>query len=356
MFSIILHIQIHTYMNMQGTNILVIYTGGTIGMVKNPQTNALSPIDFDQLYKLLPVLENYNYKIEHISFNPLVDSSDMKPDFWIRLATIIGENYEKYDGFVVLHGSDTMAYSASVLSFLLENLNKPVVFTGSQLPLGVIRTDGRENFINAIEIAAAYIEDTPLVPEVTVFFENKLFRGNRVSKFNAENFQAFISGNFFPLAEAGVEIKYNTHLIMKPNFKKLKVHTKLDNNVAILKLFPGISQNVIDSILDTKDLKAVILETFGSGNAPTDKGFINSLKKANDNGVLIFNVTQCKGGHVEMGKYATSASLPEIGVVSGHDITTEAAMAKLMFLLGQELPTEKIKELLQKPMRGEMSL
>jgi L-asparaginase len=341
---------------MQKTDILVIYTGGTIGMVKNPRTGSLSPIDFDELYKLLPVLENYNYNINHISFDPLVDSSDMKPDFWLRIAGMIAEHYEKYDGFVVLHGSDTMAYSASVLSFLLENLNKPVVFTGSQLPLGVIRTDGRENFINAIEIAAAQIDETPVVPEVTVFFENKLFRGNRVSKFNAENFQAFISGNFFPLAEAGVEIKYNHHLILKPSFKKLTVYDKLDNNVTILKLFPGISQAAVDAVLNTENLKAVILETFGSGNAPTDPGFLGSLRKAISRGIIIFNVTQCKGGHVEMGKYATSRELLELGVISGHDITTEAAMAKLMFLLARDIDTDTVKELLQKPMRGEMSV
>jgi len=341
---------------MDKRNILVIYTGGTIGMVKNLKTGALSPIDFDELYKLLPVLENYDYNINQISFDPLVDSSDMKPDFWLKLAAMIETNYEDYDGFVVLHGSDTMAYSASVLSFLLENLNKPVVFTGSQLPLGVIRTDGRENFINAIEIAASQIDNTPVVPEVTVFFENTLFRGNRVSKFNAENFQAFISGNFPPLALAGVEMKYNHHLILKPNFKKLKVHHQLDNHVAILKLFPGISLNAIDAILSTTQLKAVILETFGSGNAPSDPEFISLLQKAIDRNIIIFNVTQCKGGHVEMGKYATSIGLQNIGVISGHDITTEAAMAKLMFLLGQGIPSEKVKEMLQKPMHGEMTV
>lgn len=339
---------------MPTVNILVIYTGGTIGMVKNPKTGALSPVDFDEIYKLLPVLENYNYQINHISFNPLMDSSDMRPDFWSKLAVIIGDHYELYDGFVVLHGSDTMAYSASVLSFLLENLNKPVIFTGSQLPLGVVRTDGRENFINSVEIAAAREDDTPIVPEVCVFFENKLFRGNRVSKFNAENFQAFISGNYPSLAEAGVDIRYKKHLITKPNFKKLKVHTALDPNVGILKLFPGITNAAIEAVLNTKDIKAVILETFGSGNAPSDKQFIHTLKSAIDRGVIVFNVTQCKGGHVEMGKYETSKGLSEIGVISGNDITTEAAIAKLMFLLGQNHSPEKMKELLQKPLRGEM--
>jgi len=340
---------------MQKTSILIIYTGGTIGMVKNPRTGSLSPIDFDELYKLLPVLESYNYNIDRKSFDPLIDSSDMKPDFWIRIAQLIGENYEQYDGFVVLHGSDTMAYSSSVLSFLLENLSKPVVFTGSQLPLGVTRTDGLENFINAIEIAAAKVDNKPVVPEVSVYFENKLFRGNRVSKFNADSFQAFTSENFPPLAEAGVQIKYNQHYILKPNLKKLKVHQSLDSNVIILKLFPGIPQYAIDAVLNTKKLKAVILETFGSGNAPTDRDFLKSIEKAISNGLIIYNVTQCKGGHVEMGKYATSRKMLQLGVVSGHDITTEAAMAKLMFLLGQDLSIERVKELLEEPIRGEIS-
>ena len=226
-------------------SILLIYTGGTIGMVQDKDSGALYPIDIDNLYKHIPVLESFHYNIECYSFDPLIDSADMSPAFWIKLAEVIEEKYEQYDGFVVLHGSDTMAYTASMLSFMLENLNKAVILTGSQLPLGVIRTDGRENLINAIEIAAAKIDDTPVVPEVCIYFENQLLRGNRTHKYNAENFDAFLSGNFPVLAEVGVHIKYNFNYILKPNFKKLKVHKDLETNVAILKLFPGISRDVV---------------------------------------------------------------------------------------------------------------
>lgn len=335
--------------------ILVIITGGTIGMVKDPVTGALQPFQFDSIYKLMPVLENVHCKIDGISFNPLIDSSNVTPAFWVKLATVIGDNYEKYDGFVVLHGTDTMAYSASILSFMLENLNKPVIFTGSQLPIGVVRSDGRDNFINAVEIAAACENETPVVPEVAIYFENKLFRGNRTNKFNAENFNAFLSGNYPPLAEIGVHIKYNRHLILKPNFRKLKVHLGLNPNVAILKLFPGITRPVVQSLLRTQGLKGVILETYGAGNAPTDPWFLDELKNAIDTGIIIYNVTQCKGGSVEMGKYETSLALEAIGVVGGFDITTESAIAKLMFLLGQGLDDNQLKELLQKPLRGELT-
>lgn len=337
-------------------DVLIIYTGGTIGMYKDLRTGALTPMDFEQIYKYLPVLEQHDYHIECIAFDPPIDSSDMSPDFWIRIASIIEENYEKFDGFVVLHGSDTMAYSASVLSFLLENLNKPVIFTGSQLPIGMLRTDGRENLVNSIEIAAAKKDGVAIVPEVTVFFENTLFRGNRISKINAQHFQAFISGNYPPLAQVGVDIMYNEPYIMKPNFKKLRVYKTLDTQVAILKLFPGITPAVVQSIFQNPSLKAVILETFGSGNAPSDKNFISILKKAVDQGIVIYNVTQCKGGYVEMGKYASSLQLMDIGVVSGHDITTEAAIAKLMFLLGQNLSIDELKRLLELPLRGEMTV
>ncbi len=338
-------------------NILVIYTGGTIGMIQDIETGSLVPFNFDNVYEHIPMLRLYNYNIEFKNFLPLIDSSNVKPEFWVDLVTCIQKNYEVYDGFVVLHGSDTMAYTASALSFMLENLNKPVVLTGSQLPLGVIRTDGRENIINAIEVAAAYDDETPIVPEVVICFENKIYRGNRTHKNNAENFEAFVSSNLPELAEAGVHIRYNRDLIIRPNFKKLKVHTQLDNNIAILKLFPGINEQTVSSILNIEGLRAVILETYGSGNAPTNEWFIAQLKTAIDRGIIIINVTQCKGGGtVELGKYETSLLLGEIGVIGGYDITTEAAVTKLMFLLGTNKNKKEIEQLIMKPLRGEITI
>jgi L-asparaginase len=343
-------------MTEEKTSLLVIYTGGTIGMTQDPSTGALIPFNFGDIYEQMPILKRFDYRIDFFSFEPLVDSSNMKPSFWIRLAEIIESNYENYDGFVVLHGSDTMAYTASALSFMLENLNKPVILTGSQLPMGVIRTDGRENFLTSIEIAASKDENVATVPEVAIFFKNQLMRGNRTTKFNAELFNAFVSGNYPLLAEVGVHIRFNRNNILKPNFKKLKVHTKLDFNVTILKLFPGISENVVKSTLAIPGLKALILETFGSGNAPTDAWFLKSLEEAIKGGLLIYNVTQCKSGSVELGKYETSLDLGRIGVIGGYDITTESALSKLMYLIGEEYPKERIIELLQKPIRGEMTV
>jgi L-asparaginase len=335
--------------------ILVIYTGGTIGMIMDRQSQTLQPLEFDHMSRFIPELEDCSYDLDYVSFDPTVDSSNMNPELWVELATVIEENYEIFDGFVVLHGSDTMSYSASALSFMLENLNKPVIFTGSQLPLGVNRTDGKENFITAVEIASHYEEDTPVVPEVCIYFENELYRGNRTFKYNAENFDAFRSVNYPVLADVGVYIKYNRAAIRKPNFKKLKVHRKLDTSIVILKLFPGIGLDVVNSMLGIKGLKAVVLETYGTGNTHTDEGFIQALKDAIDAGLFVLNITQCRGGAVEHGKYQASVPLSEAGVVSGSDMTLEAAVTKLMFLLGQSYSGSRLKRAMQKSMRGEIS-
>ncbi|MDP4282731.1 MAG: type I asparaginase [Bacteroidota bacterium] len=338
------------------TSILVIYTGGTIGMVQSPKTGALAPLTFKNLYRYLPMLENFHCKIDFYTLKPLLDSSNMTPVFWIKLAEVIGEKYESYDGFVVLHGSDTMAYTASALSFMLENLNKPVIFTGSQLPIGMVRTDGRENFINAIEIASAMTDETPIVPEVAICFENKLYRGNRTTKINAEHFGAFLSGNYPLLAEVGVYIRYHQEAIQKPNFRKIKVHRELDDNIAILQLFPGINPQVVSGTLDIPGLKAVILETFGAGNAPTTPWFIHHLKEAIHRGIVILNVTQCKGGTVDMDKYETGVELEKIGVIGGYDITTESAVTKMMYLLGSGYRGKELEKLLQTNLRGEITV
>ena len=325
-------------------------------MIMDKKTRNLHPFNFENIYQLIPVLENFDLNIDFISFSPLIDSSNVQPPFWIRLSQLIEEKYDLYHGFVVLHGTDTMAYTASALSFILENINKPVVLTGSQLPLEIVRTDGVQNIINAIEIASDYHNGVPVAPEVTICFENQLLRGNRTSKFNAENFNAFFSGNYPVLAKVGVHIKYTHNLFLKPCKTEPKFHKKLDSNVGILKLFPGISMNLVKSILHTEGLRAVILETYGSGNAPTDKWFIDLLVEAIARGIIIYNVTQCYQGSVEIGKYETSADLGRIGVIGGYDITTESALTKLMFLLGCEYSNEKVIQLLQTSIRGEMTI
>ena len=336
-------------------SVFVIYTGGTIGMIRDEESGVLKPFDFSGIYEHIPVLKRYHYKLDFHCFDPLLDSSNMNPDVWVKLAMLIQRHYENYDGFVVLHGSDTMAFSASALSFMLENLNKPVIFTGSQLPLGEIRTDGRENFITALEIAAAREADTPVVPEVCIFFENNLLRGNRTSKYNASFFNAFHSGNYPSLADVGVYIRYHPNNILKPNFRRLRVHTYMDCNVAILKLYPGISPQFIQSVLQTKGLKGLVLETFGSGNAPDDPVLLGGLKEAIDRGVVVVNVSQCLSGFVEQEKYETGLALKRIGVLSGKDLTTEAAVTKLMYLLGRKITPDEVKQMMIEPLRGEMA-
>lgn len=333
--------------------ILVIYTGGTIGMVKDKKSGALLPFDMSKIYEALPVLREFNCELDSYRFDPIIDSSNMKPEYWIGLVEVIEKNYNKYDSFIVLHGTDTMSYTASVLSFMLENLGKPVILTGSQLPLGMIRTDGRENIIGAVEIASS---DSVQIPEVCIFFEDRLYRGNRTTKINAEYFEAFYSGNYPSLAKVGINISYKKHLFLDFPSAPFKVYKKLDDNVALIKLYPGLKEDYFKAMLSMKDLRGVVLETFGSGNAPTEEWFINALKESIAKGVIIFNVTQCKAGSVVMGHYETSAHLAEIGVVSGHDITTESAIAKLMFLLGNFDDKKQIIDMLSNPLRGELSI
>jgi L-asparaginase len=337
-------------------SILIIYTGGTIGMVLDPETGSLVPIDFRHITDHVPELRKFGYDLHSISFDPVKDSSNIDPDVWIRMAEIIEESYSDFDGFVVLHGTDTMAYTASALSFMLENLGKPVILTGSQLPIGLLRTDGRENLITAIEIAAAKENNLPAVPEVCIYFDNKLTRGNRTTKMSAEHFDAFYSPNYGPLAEVGLHIRYFNHLIRYPvKGQNLIVHKSFDNNVGILKLFPGINRRLVKSIIKTEGLRGLIIETFGSGNAPTYQWFLDDLKQFIDSGGIILNVTQCHGGSVEMGLYETSRQMLAAGVVSGKDITSEASVTKLMFLLGRYSSGEKIIESLNKSLAGEIS-
>jgi len=338
------------------TSILLIYTGGTIGMVHDPVTGSLVPIDFKQVTTHVPELSKFGFDIEAVSFDPVKDSSNIDPSIWIKLGEIIEENYDSFDGFVVLHGTDTMAYTASALSFMLENLRKPVILTGSQLPIGLLRTDGRENLITAIEIAAARESGLALVPEVSIFFDNKLTRGNRTRKYSAEHFDVFKSPNYPPLVQVGIHVKYNTNLIRYSDPEKnLTVRKSFDTNVAILKIFPGIGRNLVNAITHTEKLRGLIIETFGSGNAPTYPWFLEELKSFIDRGGIIFNVTQCHGGSVEMGVYETSREMLATGVISGKDITSEAAITKLMHLLGISGSRKEVVRNLSRSLAGEIS-
>jgi len=325
-------------------------------MVHDPVTGSLMPIDFHHISDHVPELRKFGYDLHSISFDPVKDSSNVDPEVWVKLAEIIEEGYDHFDGFVILHGTDTMAYSASALSFMLENLRKPVILTGSQLPIGLLRTDGRENLLTAIEIAAAKVEGEAAVPEVCIYFDNKLTRGNRTTKMSAEHFDAFNSPNYPPLAEVGLHLRYSNNLIMYPDKDRdLLVHKSFDTNVAILKLFPGINRKLVQAVTRTEGLRGLIIETFGSGNAATYEWFLEELIQFIEKGGVIFNVTQCIGGSVEMGLYETSRQMLEAGVVSGKDITSEASVTKLMHLLGRYSSKNDVISSLKKSLAGEIS-
>ena len=326
------------------SKVLLIYTGGTIGMNRNPQTGALEPFDFEHLLNNVPELKQFDTQIATYQFNPPIDSSDMSPSLWTDLSHVIADHYDLYDGFVVLHGTDTMAYTASALSYMLENLTKPVIFTGSQLPIGQLRTDGKENLITSIEIAAAKDEaGHARVPEVGIYFGGHLLRGNRTTKQSAEEFNAFESFNFPHLVEAGVNIIYHDELILKPDFTKpMTPHFRLDNNVIIFSLFPGVREDLIRHIIHTPNLKSIWL--------------LSALKEGTRNGKVIVNISQCMQGAVEMGRYDTGYHLQEAGVVSGYDSTVESAVTKLMFLQSHYDDPDKVREMMKRSIRGEISI
>ncbi len=336
------------------SSVLIIYTGGTFGMAYD-DAGSLAPFNFGRVLERIPELKSLELKLTVISFPTPQDSSNVNHKHWVDLGYIIYENYHQYDGFVILHGTDTMAYSASALSFMLEGLNKPVIFTGAQIPIGFIRSDARENLITALEIASAKKDGAPIVCEVCIYFNFTLMRGNRSQKIRSSTFAAFESENYPKLAEAGIFIEYNFPALKPYKSKEeIRLKSRFDDNITLLKLYPGINKKLIENILNTKGLKGIVLETYGSGNTMNHKWFLDLLKDANEKGIIIYNVSQCIGGEVIMGRYETSKKLSDLGVLSGGDITTEAAITKMMLLLGEEKKTEVIKEKLQIPMVGEM--
>ncbi|MDO4980929.1 MAG: type I asparaginase [Prevotellaceae bacterium] len=340
------------------SRVLLIYTGGTIGMGCNAKTGALEPLRFDQLSKQMPELEQISADIDVHQFAPPIDSSDMTPRLWSHLVRIIADNYEQYDGFVILHGTDTMAYTASALSFMLENLTKPVILTGSQLPIGQLRTDGKENLITSIEIASAKHDDgRPVVPEVCIYFSGKLLRGNRSTKINADGFNAFDSFNYPHLADAGVTIVYHEEFILKPDYDKpMTPHFALDPNVVVFTLFPGIQDNIVRHVLDAPELRAIVMRSYGSGNAPQRPWLMKMLSDASNRGVNIINISQCAEGTVEMARYDTGYQLKNAGVISGYDSTVESAVTKLMHLQGHYPDSNIIRMKMNQNLRGEISL
>ena len=343
-----------TYMN----KVLLIYTGGTIGMNGNPRTGALELFNFESLPSNVPELQQVSTEIATFQFNPPIDSSDMSPERWVDLAHVITNNYNLYDGFVILHGTDTMAYTASALSYMLENLTKPVILTGSQLPIGQVRTDGKENVITSIEIASAKYQDgKAMVPEVCIYFNGHLMRGNRTTKQSADNFNAFESFNYGHLADAGVNINYHTSRILMPDYSKsVQPRFVLDPSVIVFTVFPGIQEDLIRHVLMSPKLRSIVMRTYGSGNAPQYPWLMNALKEATGKGKIIVNISQCMAGSVEMGRYDTGYQLKEAGVISGHDSTVESAVTKLMYLQGIYSDWHQVKNYMQRSIRGEISI
>ena len=333
--------------------VLIVYTGGTIGMVQD-ENGSLRPFAMNHIYDLVPELHRCNYQIDTCQLDNIIDSSNMTPSFWVDIAEIIEREYNRYDGFVILHGTDTMAYTASALSFMFKNLAKPVILTGSQLPMGVLRTDGRENIICALELASAR---QMAIPEVCLFFESHLYRGNRSTKVSAENFDAFCSFNYPSLAKAGINISFKPHLFLPTPDGPLEVRKRFDSHIAVLKMFPGISPEVVRAVLHAEGLHGVVIETFGSGNAPTERWFIDAIHDAIQRNIIVLNVTQCKAGAVKMRQYEASCDMDRIGVIGGGDITLEAAVTKLMYLLGTYPDDlDHVRRSLCLSLRGEMTI
>lgn len=343
---------------MNNSRILLIYTGGTIGMGKNPQTGALEPLNFSNLVQNTPEFQYLQTEIDVCQFDHPIDSSNMCPERWAELVNMISSRYNDYDGFVIVHGTDTMAYTASALSFLLENLTKPVILTGSQLPIGQLRTDGKENLVTSIELAAMRNEaGVPMVPEVCIYFSGRLLRGNRSTKQNADGFNAFDSFNYPHLCEAGVNFSFNKQLIFQPNFTRpMRAHTAMNNQVMILSLFPGIEEHLVARMLDIDGLKNIVLRTYGSGNAPQQPWLLDLLRRTTDRGINVVNISQCVTGAVEMARYDTGFQLQDAGVISGYDSTVEAAVTKLMYLQARYNDSDVIRDLMNKSLRGEISL